>query len=144
MTKKILILALVSGVSLIAFTALADDKNLDLSKIPPASDQKNVTYEKDIRPIFEKNCFKCHGEEKQKGKFRLDSLEAVLKGSTDEDIGQIVKKSDGAHSLLVQAVARVTADEDDAMPPLKKGSPAKALSAEQVGLIRAWVDQGAK
>jgi hypothetical protein len=140
MTNKNLLLALISSVSLAAFSVVADD--VDISKIPPASSQKNVTYEKDIRPIFEKNCFKCHGEEKQKGKLRLDSRDAVLKGSADDDIGQVIKKGDGAHSILVQSVARV-GDPDDAMPPLKKGSPAKPLSAEQVSLIRAWVDQGA-
>src|SRR5580765_3798646 len=45
----------------------------------PAAENK-VDFSKDIKPIFEQNCFKCHGEEKQKGKMRLDSKEAALKG----------------------------------------------------------------
>lgn len=143
MTNKILAFALASSVSLVALTAAADDA-VDLSKLPPASDKKGVTYENDIKPIFDKHCFKCHGEEKQKGKLRLDSLDAVLKGSKDEDIGQVVKKGDSAHSTLVQAVARITPDEDDAMPPAKRDGTVDALSKEEVGLIRAWIDQGAK
>ncbi len=114
--------------------ALAAD--LDLSRIPPALDKKNVTYAKDIKPMFEKSCFKCHGDEKHKGKLRLDSLEAALKGGED---GKVIKPGHSAQSILVQNVARL--DEDDAMPPDGKGDP---LTKEQIGLIRAWIDQGAK
>ena len=42
-------------------------------------------------------------------------------------------------SPLVLAVARLV--EDEAMPPDGKGDP---LSKDQVGLLRAWIDQGAK
>jgi hypothetical protein len=40
----------------------------------------------------------------------------------------------------VKLIARV-GDEEDWMPPIDKGKP---LTAEQVGLVRAWIDQGAK
>lgn len=127
-----LIASAVLGLGLL--TANAADK--DLSKIPAASTKKDLSYEKDIRPILEKSCFKCHGAEKQKGKLRMDSLEALLKGGEN---GPIVTKGKGAESPMVQAVARLV--EDDAMPPEGKGDP---LSKEQIGLLRAWVDQGAK
>ncbi|MSU35088.1 MAG: hypothetical protein EXS36_08230 [Pedosphaera sp.] len=108
----------------------------DLSKIPPASKKEGVTFAKDIQPIFEKSCFKCHGPEKQKSKLRLDSLAAALKGGEN---GPNVIPKDSAKSTLVHSVARLV--EDDAMPPEGKGDP---LTKEQVGLIRAWIDQGAK
>ena len=41
----------------------------------------------------------------------------------------------------MQLLARVTADDAHRMPPAKTG---KRLTAEQVGLLRAWVEQGAK
>ncbi len=123
---------------LIAATALgvtAADK-VDPSKLPPALKKVGVTFAKDIKPLFEKSCVKCHGPEKQKAKLRLDSLEAVLKQG---DEGEIVKKGSSAESRLIHSVARV--DEDEAMPPEGKGDP---LTKEQVGLIRTWIDQGAK
>src|SRR5687768_7332508 len=43
----------------------------DISKLP-ASARRPVDFIKDIRPIFEANCYKCHGPDKQKGEFRLD------------------------------------------------------------------------
>ena len=110
--------------------------DVDISKLPPALDKKDVTYAKDIKPLFEKSCFKCHGEEKQKGKLRLDSLDAVKKGGED---GEVVIAGKSEKSPLVHAVARL--DEDSAMPPEGKGDP---LTKEQIGLIRAWIDQGAK
>ncbi|MBI4324428.1 MAG: c-type cytochrome [Chloroflexi bacterium] len=117
----------------LATVAAAD---VDTSKLPPASDKKGVTYAKDIKPIFEKTCFKCHGAEKQKGKLRLDSLEAALKGGEN---GADVLPGKSEKSILVHNVARL--DEDSAMPPEGKADP---LTKEQVALIRAWIDQGAK
>src|SRR5437868_13535363 len=130
--KKFLIVISMAAVCTVIAADKKSDKSVDLSKLPPASSQKDVTYDKDIKPIFEKTCFKCHGSEKQKGKLRLDSLAAALKGGED---GEVVKKGDSAHSPIVQAVARL--DEDSAMPPEDKGKP---LTKEQVGLIRAWID----
>src|SRR5258708_27309976 len=87
----------------------------DLSKLPPAAKQKGVTYAKDIRPIFEASCFRCHGEQRQKGGLRLDSLEAALKGSED---GKVIESGHSTKSQLVIAVSRL--DEEKAMPPVFK------------------------
>ena len=118
----------------------ADKKSVDVSKIPPASDKKGVTYEADVKPIFEKSCIKCHGSEKQKGKLRLDSLAATLKGRED---GKVIEVGDSAKSMLVQNVAHV-GDEDMFMPPPDNKDKIPPLTKEQIGLIRAWIDQGAK
>lgn len=150
----------------------------DLSKLPAPSTQKDVTYAKDIKPMFEATCFRCHGPQDHKGGLRLDSLDAALKGSKD---GKVITPGDSAKSVLVIAVAQL--DPETAMPPKGRGRgrggpggpgaqgapgaqqnstnapaggerrpggpgntapPAKPLTAEQVGLIRAWIDQGAK
>jgi len=110
--------------------------DIDISKLPPASPKKDLTYAKDIKPLFEKSCFKCHGTEKQKGKLRLDSLEAVKKGGED---GEVIVVGKSEKSSLVHAIAAL--DPDMTMPPEGKGDP---LTKEQVGLVRAWIDQGAK
>jgi mono/diheme cytochrome c family protein len=110
--------------------------DIDVTKLPPPSTKKDLTYAKDIKAIFEKSCFKCHGSEKQKGKLRLDSLEAVKKGGED---GEVIVVGKSEKSSLVHAIAAL--DPDMTMPPEGKGDP---LTKEQVGLIRAWIDQGAK
>lgn len=127
--------AVVSAVSAMALPVLWG-ADVDVSKLPAVAAVKGVTFDKDIKPIFEKSCVKCHGAEKQKGKYRLDTLEAALKAGEN---GESILKGDSAKSPLVQSVARL--DPDAAMPPDGKGDP---LTAAQVGLIRAWIDQGAK
>lgn len=119
---------------MVALSALAAD--IDVSKLPPPASKQGLTFEKDIKPIFDKSCVKCHGAEKQKGKLRLDTLEATLKGGEN---GESVIKGNSAKSTLVHTIARL--DEDSAMPPDGKGEP---LTKEQVGIVRAWIDQGAK
>ncbi len=114
--------------------------HIDKSKLPPASDRKDITYTADIQPMFEKSCVKCHGAEKPKDKLRLDSLQGALKGGED---GKVIVPGDSADSLLVANVAHL-GDPDDYMPPPKNKAGIPPLTPEQIGLIRAWIDQGAK
>lgn len=152
-----------------ALSALAE---VDVTKLPPVAPQKDVTYAKDIKPLLDASCIRCHGEKEKKGGLRLDSLEAVLKGGKD---GHVVEAGQSAKSKLVLSVSQL--DPETAMPPQKRGGrgprgpggpgggtnapagglrpagpggpgggfqPPKPLTAEQVGLVRAWIDQGAK
>jgi len=126
-----------AGLSTAAFAG----KGVDLSKLPPPSSQKNVTYQLDIKPIFDKSCIKCHGPQpKPKAKLRLDSLADVLKGGED---GKVVEPGNSAKSMLIINVAHA-GDEDDWMPPPENKLQIPPLTKEQIGLIRAWIDQGAK
>lgn len=125
--------------SAVSASYLAAATDIDASKLPPPSDRKDVTFEKDIKPLFEKSCVDCHGVEKPKGKLRLDTLEGTLKGGVD---GPVLESGKSASSFLVANIAFV-GDEDDFMPPPKDKKYPK-LTAEQVGLVRAWIDAGAK
>ena len=120
------------------FLSVSNVRADEAPKLPPAADKQGVTFATDIRPLFERSCFKCHGEKKQKGKLRLDSLESVLKGADGE---AVVVPGNSAKSKLVAAVAHTAKDEDEWMPPPDK---APQLTPEEVGLVRAWIDQGAK
>ncbi len=120
----------------VAFLSVSATAEIDVSKLPPASTKTGLSYEKDIKPLFEKSCYKCHGPEKQKGKLRLDSLEAVMKGG---ESGKIIEGKDSAKSTVVVAVSGL--DEDTAMPPKDKAPP---LTKEEQGLLRAWIEQGSK
>ena len=140
---RILALTVTAALAAVALAAVAEDKarpKVDTSKLPPAASKKGVTYAGDIKAIFDKSCIKCHGAEKSKAKLRLDSLAGALKGSEN---GKIIEPGSSAKSILVINVARI-GDEDDWMPPPDNKDRIPALTAEQVGLIRAWIDQGAK
>jgi len=92
----------------------------DLSKLPPPADRQGVTYEKDIRPIFEASCFGCHSRRftRVRADLRLDTLQDVLKGSED---GKILTPGKSKDSLLVLAVSQL--DDETAMPPKRAERP---------------------
>jgi hypothetical protein len=121
---------LLLAVSLRSATAAAP---LDPSKLPPPA-RTQIEFDRDVKPILEKSCFQCHGPERPKSHFRLDNRESALKGG---DQGVDIVPGDSAKSPLIFYVARLV-DEME-MPPPKKGTP---LTPEQVGLLRAWIDQG--
>jgi hypothetical protein len=134
--KLTLTLALPLG---LAWTVCGDDAVP--GKMPPAASKQGVTYEKDIKPIFDGSCIKCHSGDKPKGHLKLDSLHGALKGGKD---GKVIMVGDSAKSMLVQAVSHVSKDDEDWMPPLHNRAGIGPLKPAQIGLIRAWIDQGAK
>ena len=128
------------AVALAGASAVSGAKDIDLSKLPPASDRKDLAYENDIKPIFDRSCVKCHGTEKPKAKLRLDSLAGALKGSEN---GKVIRPGESTKSVLIHNVAHL-GDEDEWMPPPKNKFKIESLTSKEIGLIRAWIDQGAK
>lgn len=122
-------------------TRAADkDKKVDMSKVPPASKQAGVTFAKDIKPILDKSCVKCHSGDKPKSKYRMDSLASVIKGGESGDPAVVPGHSDKSPIVLYTS----DAVEEMEMPPTEKRDRFPALTKDQIGLVRAWIDQGAK
>ena len=198
-TSATVIASLLAAASSVFAGEKTDLSKLDLSKLPAPAAAQGVTFAKDIRPLFETSCFRCHGQDRQKGGLQLTSLDSVLRGGED---GKVLVAGDSKNSLLVIATAQI--DEETAMPPKRGpggrgrggpgggpgpggagqggfggggdrppnedspgprpdgngppggpgrsgggpgggfGPPPKPLTSEQVGLLRAWIDQGAK
>jgi len=122
----------------LAAVASADDAT---GTLPPASTKQGVTYATDIKAILDNSCVKCHSGDKPKAHLKLDTLENALKGGKD---GKVITAGDSAKSMLIQAVAHLSKDSDDWMPPLHNRAKIGPLTPDQIGLIRAWIDQGAK
>ncbi len=126
----------VSIVGLMLVTSLHTfGAEVDVTKLPPPA-KMTVDFDRDVRPIFETSCIKCHGAERPKSRFSLVTRESVIKGGEQ---GEAVKVNDSSASPLIHSVARAVADME--MPPEGKGEP---LTSQQVGILRAWIDQGAK
>jgi len=111
----------------------------DTRPLPAPSKKAEVTYVQDIRPIFREHCFACHGEQNQFAGLRLDTLKDTLKGTTE---GPVIVPGKSRQSLLVIAVAQL--DADTAMPPPSTSGKSNRLSSKEIGLIRAWIIQGAR
>ena len=116
------------AVLLVPLVGLAQQRTL-----PPAADVK-VDFAKDIGPLLENRCLGCHSAQLQSNGLRVDSREALLTGGYT---GPAIRPGDSAGSKLIHLVAGL---EKGIVMPLD----GDRLTAEQIGLLRAWIDQGAE
>ncbi len=93
---------------------------------------KNISYAEDVHPILARSCAQCHGGGRDKGDFRIDSRETILKGGQS---GPAVVVGHADQSLLMDLVSGKI--EGKRMP--MKGQP---LSDEEIAILRVWIDQG--
>ena len=96
--------------------------------------RRPIDFDRDVRPLLAKHCYACHGPDKQKGGLRLDRKAAALKGG-DERAGRSCR----ARRPRARSSSSPPALEPTASCPRR----ATRLTAEQVGVLRAWIDQGA-
>ena len=95
----------------------------------PGDAAREPTFEKDILPLLEAQCFQCHGEKTRLSGLDLRTPGAMVKGGVK---GAAISPGAARNSLLYKRVA------DGSMPP---GDD--RLSKVQVELIREWLDAGA-
>ncbi|MCX6028625.1 MAG: c-type cytochrome [Chloroflexi bacterium] len=96
---------------------------------PTAAKPAAVSFAKDVLPIFEQNCVKCHGGQQTKAGLVLTGYAQTMKGSEN---GPVIKVGDAANSFLVQQII------NGKMP-----QRAAKLPQAQIDLISAWVNAGA-
>ena len=126
---------------LTSITRAADnEKKVDMSKVPPASSKKGLTFDKDIKPMLEKSCVKCHSGDRPKSKYSMETLASVIKGGKSGDPAVVPGHSEKSHMVVFTS----DAVEEMEMPPTDKRDKYPALTKEQIGILRAWIDQGAK
>jgi mono/diheme cytochrome c family protein len=106
---------------------------VDVARLPPPS-TKSIDFAQDVQPIFERHCLSCHGVDKQRGGLRLDDKDSALKGG--ENHSPDIRPGRSADSPLIHFVAGL-------VPDMQMPQKGERLTAEQVGILRAWIDQGA-
>ncbi len=94
---------------------------------------RQVDYDKDIRPLLAENCYSCHGPAVQQGGLRLDLRQNALRGG---DYGPVIVPGKSHESKLIRRL--VDGDGGMQMPP------AGALLPDEISVLRAWIDQGAE
>src|SRR5512141_1536543 len=117
------------GGAIVCLTGLVPVRAADVA-LPPAATTK-VEFARDIEPLLAKRCYACHGPQQQMSGLRLDQKDAALKGGA---AGKDIVPGKSADSRLIHRVAGV---DNKFMPPV-----GAHLTAAEVGLLRAWIDQG--
>jgi hypothetical protein len=115
------------------YFARADEP--DVRKLPAPS-KDSIDFIRNVKPLLEARCAKCHATDKPKGKFSLRTRDDALKSG---ESGPNVVVGDSAKSKLIHYVGGIV--EETVMPPKGQGEP---LSRDEVAKLRAWIDQGMK
>jgi mono/diheme cytochrome c family protein len=106
-----------------------------LSAEEKKKDDKAPSYTKDVKPIIDANCVRCHKGAKAKGGFDATSVESILKGAKKTKKVLVPGKADESH------FAKVLEGGKPAMPPKnQKQRP----TADEIALIKKWIESGAK
>ena len=98
----------------------------------PADD--SITYSRQIKPIFAKHCYECHGSKERESGLRMDTIASILKGGA-RGPAAIDGKSD--ESILIRTIDG--SDDDLKMPP-----EGPLLTAAEIKMISAWIANGMK
>ncbi len=97
-----------------------------------------VSFQDEILPILQKNCIACHSASEKQGKVVLESPQSMLQGG---DVGAVIVPGRGTESLLLKLAAH---SDEPLMPPADNDVSAKDLTSAELGLLKLWIDQGAK
>ncbi len=95
---------------------------------------QTIDFVRDVRPIFQKHCYECHGDKKQKSGLRLDVKQAAFQGG--DGYGKSFSPGKSGESPLIRLVT--SKDKDDRMPP-----EGDALKTEEIQTLIQWIDEGA-
>jgi WD40 repeat protein len=97
-----------------------------------------IDFYRDVYPILKSNCIACHNKTTTKAGLSLESPESMRQGG---DSGEGVILGKASESLIYQAAAHIG---DIEMPPKGNKSGASDLRPQELALLKAWIDQGAK
>ncbi len=124
-------IALVLGVIAAYFHPATQEQLAYLTMPDPV--ERTVSWTEDVKPVMDKHCVRCHAAKVSKGKFQYDTRETFLAGGKS---GPVAISGDSRESLIVKAVIAFPG-----APTMPRGG-GERLSAEEVGILRAWIDQG--
>jgi mono/diheme cytochrome c family protein len=85
-------------------------------------------FQRDVAPIFEEKCNRCHGAKRRGGKLDMRTMDSLLTGG---DTGPAIKPGNSKKSLLIELI------HHKEMPPKKERT---FVTAEELDLLRRWID----
>ena len=90
--------------------------------------QATPDFQKDVLPVFEEKCIRCHGAKRRDGKLDMRTLAALLEGGVT---GPAIKPGNAKKSLLIELI------HYKEMPPKKKGP---FIAPTELEMLRLWIN----
>ncbi|MEM7416080.1 MAG: c-type cytochrome domain-containing protein [Gemmatimonadota bacterium] len=98
--------------------------------VQPEAVHEPVSFATEVMPILEQHCWECHSDQSAELGLKLDTYEGVMAGS---DYGTVVEAGDGDGSLMIDMMLGGDMPEN--------GDP---VPADQIEMIKTWIDEGAE
>jgi WD40 repeat protein len=124
---------------LLGFAADAPKEDAKKGPLPVAKLRRSakVDFEKEILPIFRRNCLSCHNSQKAEDGVNLETPQTIAKGG---DTGKMVEPKKPDSSSLFRVASH---SSKPPMPPAGNKAGAKNLNPDELALLRLWIEQGA-
>jgi len=113
----------------------ADPQPIQIAEVQHEGD---VDFEREVLPILRRKCLACHNNTDAESDLVLETPAAISKGGS---LGPAVVAGQGLESLLLKVASH---QAEPLMPPVDNDVGAKPLTPEELGLLKLWIDQGAK
>ena len=100
--------------------------------------QKEVSFSQQVQPIIQARCIECHatgGQGFQASGLSMETYDSLMKGTK---FGPVIKPGDAVSSTLMRLI------EGKADPSIRMPHGKEPLTAEQIKIIKEWINQGAK
>ncbi len=123
------------GTNFLSLSIIGNSDSITIDAKPIIHVQEAKVYRDIVQPILYKDCYSCHGPNKQKGKLRLDKFDLIMKGGKD---GKVIDLNNTDSSQIMKRLL-LPKEDDDHMPPRQKPQ----LDEKQIALLHWWIQQGA-
>ena len=139
MTTKLFRMAVLVwlGAAFLVSTGFGED-DVQPIQIADVKHDGDVDFEKEVLPILRKKCLACHNASDAESDLVLENPATIKTGGTE---GPAVVAGKSSESLLLHVGAFM---REPYMPPMDNDVGAKPLTPDELGLIKLWIDQGAK
>ena len=91
-----------------------------------------VDFERDVQPLLEKHCLKCHREDYKKSDYKIETRSAAL-------ADDIIIPGNADESIFIELI-ELDDDDPEVMPPAKE----VRMTIEEKKILKDWVNEGAK
>ena len=123
------------GANFLSLSLIGNTDSIVIDAKPIINVQNAKVYRDIVQPILYKDCYSCHGPNKQKGGLRLDNFALIMKGGKD---GKVIDSRNADSSEIMKRLLLPKEDEDH-MPPRQKAQP----NEKQIAMLHWWIQQGA-
>lgn len=132
--RNLVLRSLLAAVATLGLAQAASAEPIEVAEVKLG---RPVNFEQDVLPILKKNCIACHNQADAESNLVVETPASILKGGS---LGPAVVAKNSGESLLLKVAAH---QAEPIMPPEDNDVNASNLTPRELGILKAWIDEGA-